>query len=495
LPETGNDTAVTTGDVLPGRVLFLVRAFLALLLGVVGLFMVILAVFLPGTTAVLVVKLFAGYALLDGLLSIAVATRAVRRALPRALTTLEGLVGIGTSVAAFVLISAYADRPRGILTLIVAWAMATGALQMVWTFSIEIARGRAILAATAALSLAFGVLLLGWRPPDLIGAVWRLAMFALFLGILRLVVMFRLQGPRGPEAPVPREARLLRATILAAPLAVLLVAAGCASMQEAPRSVTLDRIKASKTVTFGHRKPSVLPFSFVGADGKPSGYSVDLCHRVAADLKRELQLPDLIVKWMPVTVESRVRAVQDGTIDLECGSTTNTLSRQMQVDFSLTTFVTGGSLLALRETTRAQLRELRVAVIPGTTTEGALKEGMAKTSTNVQLVAVKDHAEGRLAIENGTADTYASDREILIGLALTAPEPGRFVLVDRYFSYEPYALMLRRGDPDFRLAVNRALARLYRSGDIVEIYRRWLGALGVPGALEVATWAIEGLPE
>jgi ABC-type amino acid transport substrate-binding protein len=286
----------------------------------------------------------------------------------------------------------------------------------------------------------------------------------------------------------------MRSTVLTATLAVLLVTSGCASMQEAPRGGTLDRIKTSKTVIFGYRESSV-PFSFVGADGKPIGYSIDLCHRVAADVKRDLQLPDLTVKWMPVTVENRVRAVQDGTIDLECGSTTNTLSRQRDVDFSLTTFVTGGSLLALKESATAQLPQLRVAVIPGTTTEQALKDAMAKTSTNVQLIAVKDHAEGRAAIENRTADTYASDREILIGLALTASEPGRFVLLDRYFSYEPYALMLRRGDPDFRLAVNRALARLYRSGDIVKIYSRWLGALGAPGALEVATWAIEGLPE
>ena len=198
MPDTGNDAAVTTDEVLPGRVMLAVRAFLALLLGVVGLFMVILAVFLPGTTTVLVVQLFAGYALLDGLLSIAAAARAVRRALPRGLMALEGLVGVGASVAAFALISAYSDRPRGILALIAAWALATGALQMAWTFSIQVSRGRVLLAVTAALSLAFGVLLLGWRPPDLIGAVWRLAMFALFLGILRLVVMFRLQGPRGP---------------------------------------------------------------------------------------------------------------------------------------------------------------------------------------------------------------------------------------------------------------------------------------------------------
>jgi glutamate/aspartate transport system substrate-binding protein len=255
-----------------------------------------------------------------------------------------------------------------------------------------------------------------------------------------------------------------------------------------------QRIKATKTVTFGYRDSSV-PFSFMGTDQKPAGYSVDLCNRVADDLKRDLQMPDLAVKWAPVTVENRVASVQNGTIDLECGSTTNTLSRQSQADFSLTTFVTGASLLTLKETVTANLSGLRIAVIPGTTTEGAVKEAMDKSSISVQLVPVKDHSDGRTALENKTADAYASDREILIGLALTARNPADFALVDRYFSYEPYALMLRRGDPDFRIAVNRSLARLYRSGDIMVIYRRWLGALGAPNALELATWAIEGLPE
>ena len=287
----------------------------------------------------------------------------------------------------------------------------------------------------------------------------------------------------------------MRTHALAGMLAVLLASAGCASMQQgATTGSTLDRIKSTKTLNLGYRDSSV-PFSFVGQDQKPSGYSVDLCTRVADDLKRDLGLPDLAVKWTLVTVESRIPAVQNGTIDLECGSTTNTLSRQAQVDFSLTTFVTGASLLTLRETVTANLSGLRIAVIPGTTTERALKYAMDKSSTAVQLVSVKDHAEGRAALEQKTADTYASDREILIGLALTAQNPARFVLVDRYFSYEPYALMLRRGDPDFRIAVNRSLARLYRTGDITVIYRRWLGALGAPSALELAVWAIEGLPE
>jgi ABC-type amino acid transport substrate-binding protein len=189
-------------------------------------------------------------------------------------------------------------------------------------------------------------------------------------------------------------------------------------------------------------------------------------------------------------------AVRDGTIDLECGSTTNTLSRQADVDFSLTTFITGGSLLSLRGTSLTDLGGLRIAVIPGTTTERVLKDALGKApAADVRLVPVKDHAEGRTAIENRSADAYASDRDILIGLALTASDPRRFVLADRYFSYEPYALMLRRGDLDFRLAVNRSLARLYRSGQILEVYSRWFGALGDPNALIIAMYAIEGIPE
>jgi glutamate/aspartate transport system substrate-binding protein len=280
-------------------------------------------------------------------------------------------------------------------------------------------------------------------------------------------------------------------------LALLLASSSCASTQAgqgAAAGGTLDRIKATKTINLGYRDSSV-PFSFVGADQKPNGYSVDLCNRVADDLKRDLQMPDLAVKWIMVTVENRVASVQNGTIDLECGSTTNTLSRQAQADFSLTTFVTGASLLTLKETVTASLSGLRIAVIPGTTTERALKDVLDKSSMSVQLVPVKDHSDGRTALESKTADAYASDREILIGLALTATNPASFALFDRYFSYEPYALMLRRGDPDFRIAVNRSLARLYRSGDILVIYRRWLGALGSPNALELATWAIEGLPE
>jgi glutamate/aspartate transport system substrate-binding protein len=278
-------------------------------------------------------------------------------------------------------------------------------------------------------------------------------------------------------------------------LVVLLVAVGgCATVQNQPAPTsTLDKLTATRRIALGYRDSSI-PFSYAGADQKPMGYSVELCTHIVADLQR--QIPNLQVQWVPVTVESRIPTLLNGTIDLECGSTTNTLGRQEQVDFSVTTFLTGGSLLTLAEApVGAEFRNLRIAVIPGTTTEQVLKTAVTQSGAAVQFVAVPDHAAGLTALEQQTADAYASDRIILIGLALAAPNPARFALADRYFSYEPYALMLRRGDPPFRLAVNRVLARLYRSGQILEIYSHWFGRLGTPSALLRSLYAIEGVPE
>jgi ABC-type amino acid transport substrate-binding protein len=269
---------------------------------------------------------------------------------------------------------------------------------------------------------------------------------------------------------------------------------GCATTnsQTAPTG-TLDKLATTRTIALGYRDSSI-PFSYAGSDKTPMGYSVDLCTRIVADLQR--QVPDLQVKWVPVTVENRIPALLNGTIDLECGSTTNTLGRQEQVDFSLTTFLTGGSLLTLAEAPLgSEPRSLRIAVIPGTTTEQVFKTLVTQSGAAIQFLPVTDHAQGLAALENRTVDAYASDRIILIGLALTARDPARFALADRYFSYEPYALMLRRGDPAFRLAVNRVLARLYRSGQIIEVYKRWFGQLGTPSAVLLSLYAIEGLPE
>ena len=260
---------------------------------------------------------------------------------------------------------------------------------------------------------------------------------------------------------------------------------------------TLKKIKDTKTLVMGYRESSP-PFSFIGPDQKPAGYSVDLCIRIATAVQRDLGLADLQIKWVPVTVDTRMAAVATGTIDLECGSTTKTLSRQEQVDFSDLTFVDGGSLLVTAASGIKGVGDLggkRVAVIPGTTTEKALAAAITKASVNPRTVTVKDHAEGVATLEKGTADAYASDLILLVGLAAAIKDLVNLRLADDYFSYEPYALMLRRDDSAFRLVVNRTLARLYREAEIVPIFQKWFGALGEPSTLLKAMYLVNSLPE
>jgi glutamate/aspartate transport system substrate-binding protein len=259
---------------------------------------------------------------------------------------------------------------------------------------------------------------------------------------------------------------------------------------------TLKNIKATSTLNLGYLE-SAPPFSFTGPDKKPVGYSIDLCTHIASAIQKQLDV-NLKLNWVVVTPENRMSMVEGGKVDIECGTTTASLSRQERVDFSLMTFVDGGGLLIRSDSPLQDLSDLaekRVAVIPGTTTQTALAKFLKEKFVTVKEVPVKDHVEGRTALENGTVEAYASDSGILIGLALTATNPKRFALAEGRFSYEPYGFMMRRNDPAFRLAVNRALAALYRSGDIVAIYDRWFGSLGKPSDAIVAMYMLNGLPE
>jgi len=259
---------------------------------------------------------------------------------------------------------------------------------------------------------------------------------------------------------------------------------------------TLRKIKETSTLNLGYTE-SAPPFSFTGPDKKPVGYSIDLCIRVASAIQKQLDV-NLKLNWIPVTTDNRMGMVEEGKVDIECGTTTASLSRQERVDFSLMTFVDGGSFLIRSDSPLRSLSDLagkRVAVISGTTTQAALTKYLKEEFVTVELVPVKDHIEGRDAVEKGTVEAYASDRGILIGLALTATDPKRFGMAEGHFSYEPYGLMIRRNDPAFRLAVNRALAALYRSVDIIPIYDRWFGSLGKPSDAIVAMYMLNGLPE
>lgn len=279
------------------------------------------------------------------------------------------------------------------------------------------------------------------------------------------------------------------------PLLVTLMVAGSALGAELDG--TLKKIKATNTLTLGFRE-FARPFAFVGGDGKPAGYSVELCTRIASALAKELALPGLQVKWVKVTPENRIQSVVNGTIDLECGSTTASLSRQELVDFSLMTFLDGGSLLVTDASGIRGISTLggkRVGVAPGTTTEKALASALTRHGVTATVVSVKDHAAGVTALDNGSIDAYASDRTILIGMGRTSKNPEKLSLVEEYFSYEPHGFALKRGDAAFRLSVNRALAALYRSGEVVPIFEKSFGSMSTAGPLIGAMYLMNGLPE
>jgi ABC-type amino acid transport substrate-binding protein len=277
--------------------------------------------------------------------------------------------------------------------------------------------------------------------------------------------------------------------------AAVVVQAGPAPGQELDG--TLKKVKTSGTLTIGYRESSP-PFSFLGPDKRPMGYSIDLCLHIAGAIQRHLGLADLKLSWVPVTPETRIQAVAKGSVDIECGSTTASLSRQEHVDFSLMTFVDGGSLLTTSAAGLKGLGDLtgkRVGIVPGTTTEKALADYLKAEFITVQMVKVRDHAEGLAALEAGTIDAYASDRGILVGLALTSKDPKRFGLANIVYSYEPYGFMVRRNDAAFRLVVNRALAELYRSSRVAPIYERWFGAFGKPSTTLQIMYRLNGYPE
>lgn len=288
-------------------------------------------------------------------------------------------------------------------------------------------------------------------------------------------------------------------TRFVAPLALVLSATLLAACATGPGGTsskeTLARIGQTQTLTLGYREDS-RPFSYRSADGNPAGYSVEVCKRVAASLQSRLKLAKLDVKWVPVTVATRLQAVADGTVDLECGSTTRTLGREQLVDFSNTIWVEGSSFVSPAASPLRSVPDLngkRVGVIEGTTTEKALKALSARGITPV-FVPVKTHTDGVAAVRDGRADAYATDRLILVGEVLGGPGGAPLQLSDDYISLETYSLMMRR-DADFRLEVNRALSDLYRSGDIVTVFRQSFGPNARPSTMLEAAYVLNALPD
>ena len=278
-----------------------------------------------------------------------------------------------------------------------------------------------------------------------------------------------------------------------ATVAALLVAVGVTT---AATAGTLERIGQGKAIRIAYREDAP-PFSYKDKLGEPSGFMVDLCRAVAKKLADQLNLPSLNVAYVPVTAADRFEAIAQQKADLLCEPTSITLSRREQVDFSIPTFLDGASLI-VRAGGPKNLRDLsgkKIGVLAGTTTEEALRNTLNEAKINGDVAAAKTHGEGLAMLDEGKISAYFGDRSILLFLIKDSKAPEKLRLADDYLTVEPYALALPRGDTDFRLAVDRALSHIYRSGEIAAVFQRTFGGKAEPSQILRTLYLISGVPD
>ncbi len=280
----------------------------------------------------------------------------------------------------------------------------------------------------------------------------------------------------------------------AAVIAALSVTAGVfAGISSA---ATLDRIGQDKTIRIAYRDDAP-PFSYKDKIGEPVGFMVDLCREVAKKLADQLHLTSLNVTYVPVTAADRFEAIQGQKADLLCEPTSATLSRRELVDFSIPTFVDGASLM-IRADGPHDLKAMagkKIGVLGGTTTEEALRNSLKLAGITAEIIPAKTHAEGLAMLDDAKVSAYFGDRSILVSLIRDSKAPNKLMLAENYLSVEPYALALPHGDEDFRLAVDRALSHIYRSGEIGAIFKRSFGDKTKPGEVLLTLYLVSGLPD
>ena len=261
---------------------------------------------------------------------------------------------------------------------------------------------------------------------------------------------------------------------------------------------TLEQVKKTKKIRIGYRadKP---PMSFVNRNNELVGYSIDLCLRMVDEMKDMLNDPDISVEYVPVNASNRFDALADNSIDILCGVTTKTLARSKLVDFTQLTFVTGAALLTLKTLQIQHISELsgkKIAVVKDTTTFDSLTKMLKNEGSDAEVVTVKTAVEGMDALTRGEVDAFSGDQIVLVGLIITSDNPKQFALTENVFSFEPFALAVRKNDSEFRLVADRMLSRLYRTKKVLLLYDKWFGNYinKMPTLLE-AMYLINSTPE
>lgn len=259
---------------------------------------------------------------------------------------------------------------------------------------------------------------------------------------------------------------------------------------------TLNDIKETAIIRIAYPE-NVPPFSFMDK-GEPTGYSISLCRQIVSHLAKQLEIDDIDIRWRSANTSEALRLVADGVVDMDCGITSITLSRQQRVDFSNEIYVNSGDVLvkAASEIKRlADLEGKKVAVIRGTTTDKRLADALQQLDVSARLLTVMDMQDCVAALEEEKVDACAGDRSVLLGQVAAAGESAPYALLGELYSIEPYALVLPRGDPDFRLAVNRALSDIYRTSTLQQLYGRWFGSDVVPSLSLRMIYILNGYPD
>jgi glutamate/aspartate transport system substrate-binding protein len=238
---------------------------------------------------------------------------------------------------------------------------------------------------------------------------------------------------------------------------------------------TLEKIKAAGSITVGHRDASI-PFSYLDDKQQPIGYSMDLCAKIVDAVRAELKMPGLKAMFQPVTSATRIPLLANGTVDIECGSTTNNADRQKQISYTVTSFVTANRFISKKSDnlkTLADLKGKTVVSTSGTTNIKQLTELNAAQNLGINILAAKDHAESFLMVDTGRAVAFVMDDILLAGLAANHSNPGQWQISADALSVEPYGIMVRKDDPAFKKVVDGAMMALMKSGEINGIYAKW----------------------
>jgi glutamate/aspartate transport system substrate-binding protein len=280
-------------------------------------------------------------------------------------------------------------------------------------------------------------------------------------------------------------------------IAVALLAFFAAASQALALDGRLKKIADSRTVNIAYRTDA-MPFSYTDEKKEITGFTIDLCKRVVDSIAHQLNLKDLKINWVRVTVQTRFEAVAKGQADMECGSSTVTLSRLKQVDFSSYTFVESTGLLVKAASGLGSFADLagkKIAVIAGTTNERAINAQLKRRQITATVVPVKSSDEAMAALASGKADAFASDKLLLVGASEKSKDPKSFNLLPDSLSFEPYGIALPRGDAAMRLAVNTGLAQIYGSGEIARIFDSWFAPFGPPSDVMQMVYIMGTIPQ